>query len=212
MTGWLRRLARDLTGRADRDFATVLKAQVDAAVEAADVALAATRHLDPATARDRMIDIEHAGDEHRAELIDRLSLSLTSPIDREDLYRLSRSLDDVLDNLRDFSRELDLFSPVPGDAFAPLLSSLRAGMETMSEAVTQLIDDPREVARLCRAAKKHRNELRLHYQHALAELYAGDLSIDTMKVRDLLRRLDVAGLRLGEAADALVDGAMKRSH
>jgi hypothetical protein len=32
-----------------------------------------------------------------------------------------------------------------------------------------------------------------------------------MKARDLLRRLDVVGLRLNEAADALADAAVKRS-
>lgn len=32
-----------------------------------------------------------------------------------------------------------------------------------------------------------------------------------LKRRELLRRLDVVGLRLGEAADALADGAVKHS-
>ena len=34
---------------------------------------------------------------------------LVTPVDREDLFRLSRSIDDVLDNLRDFVREWDLY-------------------------------------------------------------------------------------------------------
>jgi len=32
-----------------------------------------------------------------------------------------------------------------------------------------------------------------------------------MKLRDLIRRIDVVGLRIGEAADALSDAAVKRS-
>jgi hypothetical protein len=47
---------------------------------------------------------------------------------------------------------------------------------------------------------------------ALAKLYAGELSVETLKARDLLRRLDVVGLRLNEAADFLLDASVKRGY
>lgn len=38
----------------------------------------------------------------------------------------------------------------------------------------------------------------------------GRMSMDTLKTRDLLRRVDVIGLRLGESSDAILDGLVKR--
>ena len=49
------------------------------------------------------------------------------------------------------------------------------------------------------------------YDLQLAALYREPLSAATLKQRDLLRRLDVVGLRFGEAADILSDAAIKRA-
>lgn len=210
--GRLRRLLLDLSGRGDEIFVTHLSGQLDATLEGLALALETVRGGDPSVARDRMGDIEHEGDDRRGQLVDALAEALTTPIDREDLFRLSRSIDDVLDNLRDFTRELDLFRPADQEAFAPLLEAITAGTEALRVAVASLSDDPAHVTMAAKNAKRHSNALRRLYQHALAALYGGELSMETLKIRDLLRRLDVVGLRLDEAADALADGAMKRSH
>lgn len=212
-TGRIRRLVLDLAGRGDEVFVAYLSGQIDATLEGAALALDAVQGAaDTGEARDRMGDIEHDGDDQRAELIEELSRALTTPIDREDLFRLSRSIDDVLDNLRDFIRELDLFALEDCSSFAPLVQALSTGADALRTAVGYLLERPAEVARACKDAKKHGNELRRLYQHALADLYHGQLTMETLKHRDLLRRLDVVGLRLGEAADVLADGVMKRSH
>lgn len=208
----VRRLVADLSGRGDETFVGNLRGQIDATMEGLGVALDAVRGADTSMARDRMGDVEHAGDDERAELIEELSRALTTPIDREDLFRLSRSIDDVLDNLRDFVRELDLFRPAHREEFAPLLEALQEGMDALRTAVNYLLERPADVPAACKDAKGHGNELRRLYQRALADLYVGEVSMETFKRRDLLRRLDVVGLRLDEAADVLADGSMKRSH
>ena len=107
----VRRVLADLTGRSHRRTIDILlprsstrrSSGVEVAVRLADGALV------PGAARAAMADVEHEGDAQRAALVAELSASLTTPIDREDLYRFSRSVDDVLDNLRDLVRETDLF-------------------------------------------------------------------------------------------------------
>jgi uncharacterized protein len=210
--GRLRRLLRDLSGRGDEIFVTHLTGQIDATLEGVRIALGAVEGGDTSTARDRMGGVEHEGDDERAQLVEELARALTTPIDREDLFRLSRSIDDVLDNLRDFTRELDLFRPRDRNSLAPLIEAVRGGMEALRVAVGYLVERPADVADASKNAKRHGNELRRLYQHALADLYRGELTIETLKNRDLLRRLDVVGLRLDEAADALADGVLKRSH
>lgn len=213
MTGSrLKRLVLDLSGRADKVFVAHLGGQIDATLGGARLAMDVVRGADPAAARDRMADIEHEGDDHRGDLIEELSRALTTPIDREDVFRLSRSIDDVLDNLRDFVRELDLFRPERCPELAPLLEAVCTGADALRTAIGYLLERPGEVSRACKDAKRYCNDLRRFYQQALADLYEEELTMETLKRRDLLRRLDVVGLRLGEAADALADGVMKRSH
>lgn len=207
----VRRLARDLTGRAEEDIVTGLIGQLDATLDGVTVALRAVRGALPADqAREEMTAIEHRGDQQRGELVTILSRSLTAPIDREDLFRLSRSIDDVLDNLRDLIREQDLFGLGADPLLEDVLGAVQEGVAGLRDAVMTLSADVHGTPRATLAAKK--NEIRPRYQNAMADLLSQELSNDVLKRRELLRRLDVVGLRLGEAADALADGSVKRSH
>jgi uncharacterized protein len=209
----MRHLGRDLTGRSDDVLVRLLLGQVDATLEGAALArTAAAGQLDLSLARDRMNAIEHRGDDHRRELIVTLSHTLAPPIDREDLFRLSRSVDDVLDNLRDLVRECDLFAITHEPLLAAPLAGVETGMQALRAAVAALADAP-ETCR-AQALEARKNDIRPRYQRAMAEVLAGDAPVTgrTMRRRELLRRVDVVGLRLGEAADALADGAVKRSH
>ena len=207
----VRRTVRDLTGRTENDLVHGLVGQIDATLEGVNLALSAVRGEQTANdARAVMAGIEHAGDEERGRVIRTLSRSLTSPIDREDLFRLSRSIDDVLDNMRDFVREHALFGLAAEPLLEDLIEAVGDGVTALRDAVVALGDEPGSVPLASLSAKK--NEIRPRYQQAMAQLLSGDVTNQMLQRRELLRRLDVVGLRLGEAADALADGAIKRSH
>lgn len=208
----LRRFGRDLTGRNDEVLLAALLGQLDAAIEAAEVAHAiAAGELAPGEGCARLDDLETRGDDRRRELIDELARILAPPIDREDLFRFSRSADDVLDNLRDLGREFVLYELASEPLLVEPLAGVRAGVEGLRRAVEALVDDPATSIRATTGSKK--NDVRGRYQRAMAELLAGPEPVTglTLRRRELLRRVDVVGLRLGEAADALSDGAVKRS-
>ena len=164
----------------------------------------------PVDARERMTQIEHKGDRRRAELVRELARVLVAPIDREDLFRLSRSIDDVLDNLRDFVRALDLYEIASSDSFTGPLEAIATAIQDLQTAVRTITSDPNETGQAALAAKKSTNEIRRHYDEEVGLLFQGPLSMDVLKRRELLRRLDVVGLRLHEAADALSDAVVKR--
>ena len=158
-----------------------------------------------------MREVEHDGDQARAGLVATPGRVLTTPIDAEDMFRLSRSIDDVLDNLRDFVREVNLYQPQGLDFALPVAQTLVKGVECLRPALEHL-DGPRGKARQATlATRKAAGQVRRLYQQQLAELLNEPLDNETLKRRELLRRLDVVGLRLGEAADAVADGALKRS-
>lgn len=206
----IRRMTRNFTHRSEQAIVGALDAQVRITREGAALALKTARgELSSDQARTAMVEIEHRGDAERGNVITILSSALASPIDREDLFRLSRSIDDVLDNLRDFVREYDLFEIGAQPLLAQVLGAVDEGIANLGAAVTEIQLNPRGIRRA--ALKSKKNQIRTMYQLAMAELLSGELTSATLKCRELLRRLDVVGLRLGEAADALSDGAMKRS-
>jgi hypothetical protein len=208
----LRRVIDDLLGRSDEHLVALVVDQIGTASEGALLARRmAVGELAPADARAQMATVEHVGDQQRAALVAALSASLTTPIDREDLFRMSRYVDDVLDELRDFVRESDLYDLPDQSTVAPVLDALVEGLETLSAALRLTVERKSAAAVTTIAAKKSGNRVRQLYQLELAELFRKPLDVELMKRRELLRRIDVVGIRLGEAADALADGMMKRS-
>lgn len=211
--GRLRHMLDELTGHADVRLVSFITSQVLATIEGAELAskvIDGTFDID--RARERVRQIEHDGDRHRSELIQEMSRSLTTPIDREDLFRLSRSVDDVLDNLRDFIREVDLFGVDGLESYETVLEGVINGLHHLKTAVASVADDRSAVADSAIKAKDGANAVRRAYQGEVALLLDGLVTAETLKKRQLLRRLDVVGLRLGEAANALADGVVKRSH
>lgn len=209
----LRLVVSSLTGRGDAHVIESVLHQIDSASDGAHLArdMAAGR-IAPAQAHERMHEIEHGGDTRRAVVVDLLTQSLSTPIDREDLFRLSRSIDDVLDTLRDFVREAHIYQVRPLTRLVPVLDLVIAGIEALHCAVSDVLDKPSRVTRSALESKKQAGAVCRAYQYEIAELFVGEVNADTFKSRELVRRLDIAGSRLSEAADALADGAMKRWH
>ncbi|MFF5210676.1 DUF47 domain-containing protein [Streptosporangium sp. NPDC000396] len=207
----LRRVRDLMTGRMDGAIAKALIGQLEATKEGAWLAMAMiggdTGRTD---AHEQMRAIEHRGDTERATLVEELSGSLVTPIDREDLFRLSRSIDDVLDSLRDFVRESHLYRIGDQRRFVPMLDQAIVGIEALETAVHDLASRPSAVVRGALEAKKASGTLRRMYQYEIARIFSGEISAETMKERELVRRLEIVGKAIGEAADAIADGAMKR--
>lgn len=212
--GRLRRFVRDLTGGVDDELLDALRDQLRMAAEAVGVMREVLGRGEGADLHDvaqRVDDLESRGDDARSRLVSALSRTLTTPIDREDLFRVSRSFDDVLDNLRDFARELALYRPhLDEDRYGGLLDDVDRGVAALEAAVGALEGGGATLLARAKDAKSAGGDIRRGYHRQVARLLSGELTMDTLKHRELLRRLDVVGLRLGEAGDALEDGALKR--
>jgi uncharacterized protein Yka (UPF0111/DUF47 family) len=208
----LLRVIRDLQGRSGRRFVEILTAHVEATLDGTRLVERAVRgEMAWEAALGEMVNVEHRGDEMRRALVLELATAIVTPIDREDLFRVSRSIDDVLDNLRDCLREGDLFELRNASAMLPTAEAIREAIVALGAAIVLLDDAPARIGAQALLAHKAANEVRRAYDAALAELFRGALTMDVLKVREVLRRLDVVGLRIGEAADVLSDAAVKRS-
>jgi hypothetical protein len=206
---------RALTGRADADLIRALRSQVAVAVVGAELVVALVDgSMSLEAARTRMEVVEHDGDDRRADLLTILGATLSPPVDREDLNRVSRSIDDVLDTLRDFVRESDLYRVADLARYRELAALVLVAIKTLDQAVVALSPGPPHLRDATLGARKAAGAIVRAYQYELATLLTGGIPqtdvAEALKARELYRRLGDVGLRLGDAADGLADGAMKR--
>lgn len=191
----------------------MLAGQLRAASEGVELATAmAEKKITPGQARERIADIERNGDEKRAQLVEQLSRTLVAPLDREDLFRLSRSIDDVLDTIRDFIREADMYHIDKRTSYRPLLDGIASALNALDDAIAALWDRPKDVPLMALAAKKEARQVNRAYQDGFAKIVDGTMTPEAIKRRELTKRLDWVGVRINEAADVLTDGALKRGY
>lgn len=208
----LGRFMRDLGLSRNEVFADLLAGHLDITRDAASLirdAIAGTVPLD--RAYERMKELEHEGDAARGTLVVELAAALVTPIDREDVFRLSRSIDDVLDDLRDLMREWTLFRADDARFLGPVLEAVVRAVDDLRTAVSALAPDPRSVVEATLLAKKSCNRLHRLYQVTMARLLREPLTTELLKRRELLRRVEDVGRHLDDAADVLSDAAVKRS-
>ncbi|MFJ2521252.1 DUF47 domain-containing protein [Cellulosimicrobium cellulans] len=190
-----------------------MTAQVEAAREGARLASALTRkEISTTDARARIADVERRGDEMRAALVDQLSRSLSSPLDREDLFRISRMVDDVLDALREFVREADLYKIEQRRSYEPMVASIVDSLARLDSAVQALWRRPREVPERALRAKKAASKVSRAYQAEFVRILRGPVTAQSLKQRELIKRLDAVARHIHDAADALTEGVVKRGY
>ncbi len=167
---------------------------------------------DDAEAR-RVQSIEKEADELRRILIDELNRTFVTPIDREDLFALSRTIDDVLDYGYTTLDEIVTLCIKPNDHLRRLASILREAAEELSLAVLQLKDHPKVALDHAMRAKGMENRAESEYRSAVAELFKGPQTVEDiveiLKMREVYRHLSNAADRGDEAANILSDIVVK---
>lgn len=154
-------------------------------------------------------DLERQADELRRLLVDALNQSLVTPMDREDIFGLSRAIDDMVDYAKSTVEEMMLFE-VPSDHHLKKMAKAlhEAGVDIVA-AVRTLRDHPRVCEEHLIRAKKTENYVEHIYRQALAELFKNPNVVTILKTRELYRHLSNAADRGDEAADIIGDILVK---
>ncbi len=155
---------------------------------------------------------EDRGDEITHEIIDRLNRTFVTPFDREDIYGLSKQLDNVLDWIEAAAARMVVYQiPRPTREAQEMAHAIHNVCEVLVEAVGNLrhldrIDGPiREVHRL--------ENLVDHMQRdAVASLFASNASaIEVMKWKEIYDTLEEATDQAEDVADVLESIRTKHS-
>lgn len=167
---------------------------------------------DISTAKD-IDNKEKEGDELRRLLIDEINRTFSTPFDREDIFSLSRAIDDILDYAKTTVDEMNILKIRSNSHLVKMSDILSKASRNLYQAVKMLLDHPEVSTNHVIKIKSFENRLEKVYRAALAELFhtPKDLKgmIDILKTRELYRHLSNAGDRCDEAANIIGDILVK---
>jgi hypothetical protein len=165
------------------------------------------------TAAERLETSEKQADEARRILISELNKTFVTPFDREDIFSLSRTIDDVLDYAYSTVTEMEVLRVRPTPFMLRIASLLRDAAYELLMAVDRLELHPEVANEHAQRAKTLENRVEEVYREALADLFSGAEDIKhvmkMMKSREVYRHLSNAADRGDEAANVIADIVVK---
>ena len=196
----------------EKDFLKELGEQAQKTREGLEALEAYLKDGDEAQAR-RVQAIEKEADELRRILIDDLNRTFVTPIDREDLYALSRTIDDVLDYGYSTLDEMVTLGVKPNTYLQRLVSILRESADELYLGVIQLKAHPQVALDHATRAKALENRAESVYRSAVGDLFKEPKTVEDiveiLKMREIYRHLSNAADRGDEAANILGDIVVK---
>jgi predicted phosphate transport protein (TIGR00153 family) len=200
------------SSRPDGDFLQLLQAQAGKTLEGLQALEQYAKTGDAAHAEKvRVAEVEE--DELRRILIDELNRTFVTPIDREDIFALSRALDDVLDYAYTTVDEMVILNVEPDGHVIKMARVLREAAEALNLACQTLKTRPQVANDHAVRAKQLENQAETMYREAVRELFEGITELPdvvrVLKMREVYRHLSNAADRGDEAANVIGDIVVK---
>ena len=156
---------------------------------------------------------EKEADELRRILVDELNRTFVTPMDREDIFALSRAIDDILDYGDSTVEEMVILDVSPNEHLHRMASLLKDAATEIHLATLRLEDHPSVAYEHAMRAKALENRVETIYREALADLFEGPATcehiIEMLKLRELYRHLSNSADRCDEAANVITDIVVK---
>jgi len=164
-------------------------------------------------AAEKVTRAEKEADELRRILIDELNRTFVTPIDREDIFALSRAIDDILDYGYSTVDEMTILNVEPNSYLRRMVSLLKTATNEIYTATLRLKDHPGVANEHALRAKALENRVEDVYREALADLFSGPKDVehvvDMLKLREIYRHLSNSADRGDEAANVITDIVVK---
>ncbi len=153
---------------------------------------------------DQLQEIEHRGDDMTHAIITRLNQTFITPFDREDIHRLTSSLDDVLDFVNAAGVRLRLYKiRTPPPAAAELAALIVQQSEELAQGVS-LLEKNQLVLEHCVEVNRLENEADRVSRKAIADLFDNEKDpIHLIKIKELYEVLENATDKAEDAANVL---------
>jgi predicted phosphate transport protein (TIGR00153 family) len=157
----------------------------------------------------RVKDIEREADELRRILVEELHQTFVTPMDREDIYALSRAIDDIVDYANSTVDEMEIYEVSSGENLRQMVDILGKAAREINDAVKILETYPKIAMQHAVKAKSYENTMEKAYHTALADLFKETDTVYMLKMREIYRHLSNAADRSDEAANIICSIVMK---
>lgn len=158
---------------------------------------------------DDVIRTETEGDMVRRVLIDELNRTFITPIDREDLFRFSSQLDEILDYAKTSVDEIRFFNVIPDKEMCAVTETLLDMCEHIIVAVEN-VEKHKSISRdEAIYVKRMENKVGDMTTRALADLFDHDDFKRIFKYREIYRHLNQTADISDLAMDSLLDIMVK---
>jgi len=162
--------------------------------------------------RDRIKHIENEGDKMVHDIFAELNKTFITPIDREDITKLTSSLDDILDNLEAVSERLIIYEiKKPPKYMLEFAQILQKTARNVNEGIHLLrnFKDAKQIRGFCRDVNTLENEGDILLRKATADLFTKKDPIEIIKTKELYDDLEAAIDRCEDVADVIGDILVK---
>jgi predicted phosphate transport protein (TIGR00153 family) len=198
-----------------KHFFDMFDEQADAVLEGAQALMDMVTNFDHVEdKRDKIKDIEHKGDELVHHISDELTKTFVTPIDHDDISKLTSRLDDILDFIEAASHRMWSYEirTIP-----PEMVKLTEVLLASSREVNHAVKDLRNF--------RKKNEILTHFieinrlenvgdditHAAVAGLFKKYEAVDIVKLKEIFEYLEEATDKCEDAADVIKDIFMKNS-
>jgi uncharacterized protein Yka (UPF0111/DUF47 family) len=156
-------------------------------------------------------DAEPRGDQRKRELVSALRAAFVIPLEPEDVFALSRGIDQILDFARDLVAEAEVLDCAPDEGLAAMADLMGEAVRHLDDAIAALGTDDEAANAAAEAAISVQHHIGNAYYRGMENLlHEGDMRV-RIKLRELYRRCSRIGEVIIEVAERIMYAIVKQS-
>ena len=207
-TGWLSWVRAN-----DKTIIDILESQGANLVMATSSLVELLTHFDALMERGSKIkDLEHEGDKITHNLFAITSQTFVTPLDREDISRLTTGIDQIVNYVDESADKLIMFKiKEPTPYMIELAKILLSASQEIYLLMKRLrkFKNANDLVGHCRTIRKYEHEGDTIYRNAIAGLFETTNAVEIIKLKDVYENLEASIDRCQDTADIVEDIALK---
>lgn len=186
----------------EKDFYGLLYGQSCKTVEGIE-ALSKYMHTGDVKESQRVVEIEDEADELRRIIIDNLDNTFITPFDREDIFNLSGTMDDIVDYAKTTVEEMEIYELEPTESLISMVDILLNATRCLNTSIKYLRDHKAISAENAVKAKKLENDMETKYRLNLKELVRNEDFSYVFRMREVYRHLSNLADKIDSTANMI---------
>lgn len=152
---------------------------------------------------DNLKKLEKDADSERKNLICQLDQTFITPFEREDIFALSRSIDDILDYFNSTAKEMQVYKLESTKELKDMVEVLKDATQNIYKAVSLMPEAKDQAMKYALKAKKSENKVESLYRKNIAVLFESDDIKYILKTREIYRHLSNCADVIDSSADLI---------